>query len=480
MTFGCKVNQYETQALREAWQQHSGTESADLETAQVVVFNSCAITAGAVADVRKAMRRARRLNSHALFIVTGCAAQLEEDLTFIHELQPVQVFTQKDKVKLTQCEDILAIQSLLNPLPHKTAKPLSPKVSEHVDTALSSDTRALPQSKQNQTPDTQNAPTTVNAHTTLYPPFQISTFTRTRPVLKVQDGCSHYCSYCIVPQTRGLPKSRPMHDCLAEAERLLQAGHRELMLSGVNLRQYKYNSKDFWELLAFLDTGLAAKWQGKARLRISSLDPAQLDTKALDILAASHLVCPHLHLSLQSGSPSVLAGMNRSHYTPEGVLDAVQSLQKIWSRFGLGADILMGFPGETPLHVQESLDFLDALPLTYGHVFPYSERPKTRAAAMPHAVPRPERQERASLVREAIKTKQNAFLHELMHDTRKNNHPLYMAVDGKNTLRGVDQYYSTCVLQKDSSLPPDHELFELLPVKACGVSEESFLLVEPL
>ena len=434
LTFGCKVNQYESEALREAWQTLSGQETDDPALAHVVVFNSCAITASAVADLRQALRRVRRVNATARLLVTGCAAELpEQELAFVHEpgLAPVTLVRQEDKARLLADNPCAAnIPALLPP----------------------SDLAAA-----------QSAP--------LFPPFRIEGFKRARPVLKVQDGCSHGCAYCIVPLTRGRPRSRALDDCVAEARRLLKAGHREIMLSGINLRQYRIEGQDFWDLVARLDAELAPDWAGTARLRISSVDPAQLNSKGLETLESSHLVCPHLHLSLQSGSPAVLAAMHRAHYKPDQVLEAVERLGRFWPRFGLGADILMGFPGESHDHVTETLACVNRLPLSYAHVFPFSERPGTVAATLPHAVPRPERQQRAAWVREAVQIKQEAFL-----QTHVAESGLIMAPDGDGSSRGVDQFYVTCELPSVSQNPQGAHT--LLAVRPMGIRDNT-LLVEP-
>lgn len=427
LTFGCKVNQYESEALREAWQGQDGHETDDPSRADVVVCNSCAITASAVADLRQALRRVRRANATALLLITGCAAELPaNELAFAREpaFAPLKLVRQSEKSRL------LAADFRLTTADGRRAAELSPDSVEQ---------------------DRQRARLP-------FPAFHIHGFRRARPVLKVQDGCSHHCAYCIVPQTRGLPRSRSVDESVAEARRLLEAGHREIMISGINLRQFRMDGQDFWDLVARLDTELAPQWLGKARLRISSVDPAQLDTKGLDTLAASRMVCPHLHLSLQSGSPAVLTAMRRAHYTPEQVLTAVEALGTAWPRFGLGADVLMGFPGEEERHVQETLACINALPLSYAHVFPFSERPGTAAATMPGAVPRPERQHRAARVREAVQLRQNMFL-----QAHLSQQGLLVAPDGDGSLRGVDQYYVACTLDR-SPKAGDHALIAVRPV----------------
>ncbi len=244
--------------------------------------------------------------------------------------------------------------------------------------------------------------------------WNISGFKRARPVINVQDGCSHGCTYCIVPQTRGRARSRAPEEILAEARRLLASGHFEIMLSGVNLRQYRHEGWNFWKLLRHLQAQLAQEWQGRMRFRLSSLEPAQLDAEGLESLEQCRLLCPHLHISLQSGSNSVLSRMGRGHYRVEDLSRAVAALERFWPVFGLGADILMGFPGESEGEYQETLDLVQALPFSYAHVFPWSSRPGTKAATMPGILPKALRQAHAAGVRELIARKKEAFLQKML------------------------------------------------------------------
>jgi MiaB/RimO family radical SAM methylthiotransferase len=258
----------------------------------------------------------------------------------------------------------------------------------------------------------------------------------------VQDGCSHGCAFCIVPSTRGRPVSRAPEHVLAEVERLFRAGHREVVLSGINLRQYGQDLRprlDFWDLARALDAALAPAWQGLARLRLSSLDPAQLTSKGLDTLASSRLLCPHLHLSIQSGSPSVLARMNRPHYAPSAIREFLDDLKSAWPLFGLGADLLTGFPGETDDEARETLEFCRSLPLTYAHVFPYSRRPGTVAAAMEGQVEHQVKKARSSALRGLAQEKKTAFLRLLAGLPA-----LQVAVQEADPAQGVCQYYAQC------------------------------------
>jgi len=229
--------------------------------------------------------------------------------------------------------------------------------------------------------------------------------------------------------------------------RLLNAGYRELVVSGVNLRQYGRDLPeplDFWDLLARAEAELAPEWAGRARLRLSSVEPGQLDAKALDVLGASRLVAPHLHLSLQSGDAEVLRRMGRGHYRPEQAQEMIAALRRFWPRMGLGADILTGFPGETAERFENPCAYCRELPLTYAHVFPYSPRPGTPASTMPDALPKTERTARAATLRGIAEAKKRAFAKELVALPQLTV-LLERVQHGQGV--GVCEFYTSCVVR---------------------------------
>ncbi|MBD5538790.1 MAG: radical SAM protein [Desulfovibrio sp.] len=399
LTFGCKVNQYESQAIREAWQGHGGSEAQAPEAADVVLINSCAVTARAERDARNAVFRVRRAAPRARIILAGCAARLFAAF----RPRPGAEWAAPDL-----CLDNEAKATLLGgPWP----------------------------------------PAGAGAEAPPWPPYHIGGFSRARAVLKVQDGCVHRCTYCIVPQTRGAPRSRPPREALAEARALLAAGHAELVLSGINLAQYGRDRPeygDFWQLLRFLDAELAPEFAGRARLRISSLEPSQLDERGLEILAGCRLVCPHLHVSLQHASPAVLRRMGRGHYSAAHLEKALAPLASFWPRMGLGADILVGFPGETEEDFRLLLEALERLPLSYAHVFPYSRRPGTAAARFAGQLPLALRQERAAAARAVVERQRQRFWEGQLRLGRM----LVAPDDGEGArggvCKGVNEYYAPC------------------------------------
>lgn len=414
-TFGCKVNQYESQAIREAWLNLGGTEVTAPADADVALVNSCAVTARGERDARNALYRLHREIPAARRILTGCAARLVQSTLHDHPALDVTVPVR--------------------------AKSLLLRHPSEIPSDLPQETVSLPFGPSG---------------------FRIGAFRRARPVVKVQDGCSHRCTYCIVPLMRGPSVSRPAPEVLEEITTLLEAGYGEIMLSGINLHHYGRGMPgaapnacgDFWELLRLLDAALAPRWAGRARLRISSLEPTQLDAHGLDTLCQSRMVCPHVHLSLQHGSRSILRRMGRGHCRPERLPDIVNALRRHWGHVGLGADILMGFPGETEDDVRATLDMVDALGLTYAHVFPFSPRPGTPAAAFDGQLPHREKLARAARVRAAVEERKHAFLSSLMGVSR-----LRVVLDsaleddlGPSSAdrQGVSEHYAPCRF----ALPP--------------------------
>ena len=451
-TLGCKVNQYESQALREAWLTLGWRETLRPSSAKVLVVNSCAVTAAAVADVRAAVRRLHAEAPLAKIIITGCSAQVVADqmlvlpgVAALVANDQKELFIKKPQAFFTALEKTDRFSQPPAPFPHPARSKITP-------------------------------PT--------FTPLSICDYTRARPVLKVQDGCSHGCSYCIVPLARGPARSRPPKDVLAELERLLEAGFREVILSGINLRQYSWQEAsldgfDFWDLLNFLETNLPEKWQGKARLRLSSLEPGQLNAQALRLFAKSRLLCPHLHISLQSGSPEVLKRMGRGHYDPTSLLDFCTALRKIWPTFALGADFLMGFPAESGAEFEETFNLARALPLTYAHVFPFSPRPGTAAASLENQVPKDLRAQRAAAIRNLVEIKSEAFLQALCKSFA--TRPLHMILENDpafakaESSTGLCEYYVECVLPKAPAWAKSRQCLAVRPLKVEGGK----LLVEP-
>lgn len=436
ITFGCKVNQYESHALREAWIA-KGFREASESKAEIVCVTTCAVTAKGVADARAAIRRTHRKNPAAEIIVTGCAAQV-----FTEEIRSIEgvtlVVPQQEKTCLLWPEDTLAGGAFEERLREGKEREEGVKA---------------------------------------YPAFSVNGYDRSRAILKVQDGCSHRCTYCIVPLTRGRSVSRPPRESLAEARRLLDAGFREIVVNGINLAQYgrdfatQYGgAHDFWDLVDMLDTELTPEWAGRARLRLSSLEPGQLGAKALDVLGKSSMIAPQLHLSLQSGSGEVLRRMGRGHYDAGILPDFCRDLASVFPVYGLGADILSGFPGESEAQAAENEAFLESLPFTYAHVFPYSKRPGTPAGDWPGQIASQVKKERAARLRALFSAKSAAFL-ELCALL-----PEVTVAWEEATPGGVNEFYGECAFVPGKE-PASASRKDLVKARPVGV-EDGKLVVE--
>lgn len=416
ITLGCKINQYESQAIAEALQ-GNGLELVDRpDLAREIIINSCAVTSRAVRDLKKTCRQIGRSNPRARLIITGCAAQvLEQELSALREVH--RVIPQKDKKLLL---------SGLNTLPGEVRD---------------------------------------------IPDYLISDYFRARAVVKVQDGCTHKCTYCIVPLTRGESKSRPPEVILDEIYRLLNKGFSEITLGGINLRLFGRDlspGMDFWDLVKFLQKNIPASQSRKFRIRLSSLEPSELNSKALETLAGAEMICPHLHISLQSGSRSILEKMNRGHYNPFDLIKFSGRLKKIWPLYSMGADVLAGFPGERKKDFEQTMELVQNLPLSYAHVFPFSPRPGTPAADFTDQVPEQEKKTRIKKINTRIKAKKQDFLERLTREQQ-----LDMVMETRS--RGMSEYYVECLLEKRSSFRP-RQMIQVKPLCA----RDGKLIVEPV
>lgn len=400
-TYGCKVNQRESGAIRQAWGALGHREVMDSTQADYIIINSCAITAKAERDARNAVYRHKRLAPDAKIIITGCAAALVEN----YRPRKNAIWAQADYY-LPQGEKGLLY---LGPL-------------------------AITQATGDITLDENDfGPKLVEYH-------------RARPVIKIQDGCSQNCAYCIVPSTRGGPRSRPPAEILAECAGLFAKGYGELVISGVNLRQYGKDRPeygDLWTLLWMLERELGQEFGQCGRLRLSSLDPAQLDVHGVEIFNSLKMLCPHLHLSLQHASPDVLKNMGRSYWQPERLLDALGIIRKKWPFLGLGADLLTGFPGETERDVKILLEYMKEAGLTYAHVFPFSARPRTRGAAMPGQLTRKVKAARAERIRAQAQDAKRSFMEKMLRLDEIVIAP--DAVDHGERARGINEFYVSCI-----------------------------------
>lgn len=371
-TLGCKVNQYETQAIAAQFQKAGFELAGPEEKADVFVVNSCTVTATGDKKTRNRLARFRRENPDAVVVLTGCFPQAFPE-----------------KAKALPGIDVVTGAGNKNRIVELTLRAISEK-SRIVEIAEHTPGEGFEE-------------------------MQVQDFgEHTRAFVKIQDGCDHYCSYCIIPTARGRVRSKPLEAIRRELSVLAQNGYREVVLVGINLPCY---GKDLG--LRLIDAAeCACSVEGIERVRLGSLEPELLTDEDMMRLAAQPKFCPQFHLSLQSGCDAILRQMNR-HYTTEEYLEIVRFIRNHFENPSITTDIIVGFPGESEEHFLQSLAFVREVGFARVHCFPYSRREGTRAAALPDQLPARVKEERnRRLAAEAERCKA-AFLKEQVGRTEE-------------------------------------------------------------
>jgi len=360
--FGCRATQADGAALESLLAAKGLDPAAERAVADLVILNTCTVTASADEDVRQAIRRVHRENAAARILVTGCYAQrAPEELAAMPGVEWVVGNSHK-----TQIAELI------------TAAPYHGNI-------FVGDIFAQ--------------------HDFLSAPVSDAAGDRTRPNLKIQDGCNNRCSFCIIPFVRGRSRSAPVRQ-VVEQVRGLAARYREIVLSGINLGRWGREPGSGLRLADLIRLLLVET--DVQRLRLSSVEPMDFSDDLLALMAASPRIACHVHAPLQSGCDRTLRRMHRK-YRPRHYADRVSKARALMPGAAIGADVMVGFPGETEADFEESRQFIAGLPFTYLHVFTYSERPGTPAAADPLQVPIPVRKGRNRVLRELAAAKNRAF-----------------------------------------------------------------------
>jgi threonylcarbamoyladenosine tRNA methylthiotransferase MtaB len=387
-TLGCKVNQYETSAIERLFAE-KGYEITDFDhRADVYVINTCTVTHMGDRKSRQLIRRATRLNPDATIVVTGCYAQTAPGE--IMDIPGVDIVVgTRDRAKIAELvEGVSKGEGPLNAV----TDIMSADAFEELPPAL-----------------LQN---------------------RVRAFLKIQEGCDNYCSYCIVPYARGPLRSRSMESILEETKKLLDQGYKEIVLTGIHTGAYGKDVSGELNLAVLVQriSGL----DGLYRLRLSSLEPQDVDYGLIDVLASSPVVCRHLHLPLQSGDDRVLERMRR-RYTTKHFSNIVERIRQSMPGAAITSDIMVGFPGETEENFKNSLNFVREIGFADLHVFKYSPRRGTAAASFANQVPAEIKEERSkrlmheaeNLRREFISSHVGKKLYVLVEQSRAESNNLY-------------------------------------------------------
>jgi threonylcarbamoyladenosine tRNA methylthiotransferase MtaB len=391
--FGCRATQADGAALERQLATEGVAQANSALEADFVVLNTCTVTAAADHDARASIRRIHRENPKAKIMVTGCYAQRSpQEIAALPGVTWVVGNSHKHQ--------IAEIAGARNWQADVQQEPPRKDVTSQNFVSLEALTLSVP------------AFTLVGdifAHTELIaaPIFAgDSVAEKTRPNLKVQDGCNNRCSFCIIPSVRGQSRSMKLERVLEEANALVAAGHRELVLSGINLGRWGHDFQPHQKFEQLVPALL--EHTGIAKIRISSVEPMDWSDELIALVAQSPRIARHAHVPLQSGSDRILRRMHRK-YRPWHYAEKIRKIHEAMPDAAIGADVLVGFPGETDDLFEESRSFIEHLPFTYLHVFTYSSRPGTPSAAMPDQVPVHVARERNRILRELIAKKNLAF-----------------------------------------------------------------------
>ncbi|WP_333647439.1 tRNA (N(6)-L-threonylcarbamoyladenosine(37)-C(2))-methylthiotransferase MtaB [Candidatus Binatus sp.] len=350
-TLGCKVNQYDSAIIASRLRARGMERREFSEQADVYIVNTCTITDRADAESLRIARRARRLNPNARVVMTGCLAQASPDVL----------------AKAPEVDAVIGL-GMLDDLERAAASGASERV---MVTNLRKEKRPI-----------ELAAVTLDGHT--------------RAFLKLQEGCDQFCTFCIVPFSRGASRSVEPRRVMAALDDLHARGFKEVVLTGVHLGGYGKDLEPRVELADLLE--MIAERCPLERVRISSLDPEELSDRIVEIISSSRKFCPHLHLPLQSGDDETLSRMRR-RYQRGYFRDRVERVLRAWPDAAIGTDLIVGFPGETGAHFESYFNFVESIPLAYFHVFPYSVRAGTTAAKFSGRVKPVEIKRRAGLMR---------------------------------------------------------------------------------
>ena len=349
-TLGCKVNQYETNAMIEQFIKKKYTIKEFNEEADIYIINTCTVTNMADRKSRQMLRRAKELNPNSIIVACGCYAQVaKEELAKIPEIDLIYGTNEKNKIadlieeKMT--EEVL-----------KTKKDGKEKETKVTDVMYQKE----------------------------FLDFGVTDYTeKTRAVIKVQDGCDRFCSYCIIPYARGHVRSRKIQNVVEEIKNIAQKGIKEVVITGIHLASYGKDFKPHAQLIDLLEE--INKIDGIERIRLGSLEPTLITVEFLDRLSKLEKICDHFHLSLQSGCDETLKRMNR-RYTTKEFEEGVELIRKYYKNVALTTDIIVGFPGETDEEFNKTYEFLKKINFYQMHIFKYSPRKGTKAAVMPNQI----------------------------------------------------------------------------------------------
>lgn len=400
-TLGCKVNQYESASLLEIFERQ-GHEIVDISHADLFIVNTCTVTHKAAYECRRLIRKFIKRKPNAICAVAGCYPQIAK-------------------------EEILNIKGIDYLIGH-SEKAILPEILPYFK-------------KQSKTKVIIGDPSSYYTLTFFPPPRHPQ---RTRAYLKIQDGCNAFCSYCIIPYARGRSRSLPLDLVLKRLCCIAQSDFREVVLTGINLGAYGKDLKPPIDLPYLLNT--VEEKDLPLRIRLGSLNPLEIGPDLIDLFTSWPNLCPHLHISLQSGSNEILKKMNRPYSIGFFKKLATELTDKV-PQLAIGADIITGFPGESEKDFKETYRLSEALPIAYFHIFPFSARAGTKADQMKDKIPHEEVKRRTHLLRKLDTIKRRAFYY---HNFNKIVHVLVEKRNKNGYLKGYSEnYLPVCIKGKD-------------------------------
>jgi threonylcarbamoyladenosine tRNA methylthiotransferase MtaB len=373
ITLGCKVNQFETELMEGLFKQKDYKVIPNDEKADIYVINTCSVTSFADKKSRQLIRRSARLNENAVIAVTGCYAQAASD-------------------KVAEITGVKVVLGTNN----------RHQIVDFVEAAMNDG-------------EIHNGVTDIMKARDFEDIPMLEVPARTRAFLKIQEGCTNFCSYCIIPFTRGPVRSRKLASVKSEAEKFLSMGFKEIVFTGIHLGAY---GRDFHDGTTLADAARTVlELDGLQRLRLGSLESIELSEELLTMVRENPKFSHHLHLPLQAGSDYVLKRMNR-HYNREEFRKLIENVKNAIPGVAISTDIIVGFPGETEEMFAESLDYIRSLGFSRVHVFPYSPREGTPAASMPEQIPDNIKKERVHRLQQVAEEMTRAF-HEQYLGTKQ-------------------------------------------------------------
>ena len=410
---GCKVNAYETEAMQELLEQNGYEIVPFQEGADINIINTCTVTNMADRKSRQMIHRAKKMNPDAIVVAAGCYVQAQENSD-----------------KIDECIDIV--------IGNNKKQNLIEILEEYEQKRKEADGVFV-----------QQEVIDIN-HTKEYEELHLTkTAEHTRAYIKVQDGCNQFCTYCIIPYMRGRVRSRRKEEVVEEVSALAANGYKEVVLTGIHLSSYGVDFEEKETLLSLIQAVHAI--EGIERIRLGSLEPRIITEEFASALSALPKICPHFHLSLQSGCEETLKRMNR-RYSAEEYFEKCMLLRKYFENPALTTDIIVGFPGETEEEFEESRAFVEKVNFYETHIFKYSKRQGTKAAVMPNQVPEPEKTKRSNTLLALDERNRKAYEEQFSGKETEILVEEQMEKDGKTYWIGHTKEYIRLAILSDENL----------------------------